>query len=218
MKCICVSFSTAVNTLSAATSLITPYTVLRSPQAAHRELPATPLLICHRGRSPRINTAVPAADGEGEKSQPSSSYLPLLEKPGRDTKLGDPTHRKAAAMGRGRVLGLCHLLSSQTPGFSLLACSDTDCGVPSVLLLPICSGPPPPTITLLACGGFLPSSDLSPLSLSLLPLHTFPSLHHYFPTILPSYLIHIILFQTSPQGIYSHWSSYAGKNNWAHKI
>ena len=154
MKCICVSFSTAVNTLSAATSLITPYTVLCSPQGAHRELPVTPSLICHKSKSFGINTAVPAADGEGKNSQPSSSYLPLLEKTSRDAKLGDPTHRKAAAMGRGMALGPCQLLSSSTPGFALLACSDTDCGVPSVLLLPICSGPPPPTIALLTCAGF----------------------------------------------------------------
>lgn len=41
MTCICVSFSTAVNTFSAATSLIRPYTVLCSPQGAHWVLPAT---------------------------------------------------------------------------------------------------------------------------------------------------------------------------------
>lgn len=57
---------------------------------------------------------------EGEKPQPARSSFLLQEKPGRDTKLGDPTHRKAPAMGTGMVLGPCHLLSSETSGFASL--------------------------------------------------------------------------------------------------
>lgn len=77
MKCVCESFSTAANTWSAATGLITAYTVLGSPQGAHRELSATPSLLCHRGKSPRVNTAVPAMNREAPPS--SSSYLPLSQ-------------------------------------------------------------------------------------------------------------------------------------------
>lgn len=50
------------------------------------------------------------------------------------------------------------------------------------------------------------------------PSHiSFSPFHCYFSTILPSYLTHNISFQTSSQGILSHWNSSAGKNDWAHK-
>lgn len=214
MKCICESLSTAANTWSAATGLIAAYTVLGSPQGALSH----PFTALPQGQKPQGRHHGPSSEsgwgvggGGCAGLLSSSSYLPLLERPGWDIGLGDVPHRTAAAaMGRGMALGPCHLLSSETPGFALLACGDTDCGTPSVLLLSIYSGPPPPTISLLS------SSDLfyqfSPLS------HiSFSSFHHYFSTVLPSCLTYIILFQTSPQGIYSHWSSYAGEKDWAYK-
>lgn len=50
------------------------------------------------------------------------------------------------------------------------------------------------------------------------PSHdSFSPFHCYFSTILPSYLTPNIPFQTSPQGVLSHWNSSAGKNDRAHK-
>lgn len=76
------------------------HTVLCCPQAAHRELPTAP----RGGKSPEINTAVPAADGEGEKSQPSSSYPPSPQRNvARTQNWGTPHTAMQPPWGKARL-------------------------------------------------------------------------------------------------------------------
>lgn len=79
--------------------------------------------------------------------------------------------------------------------------------------------PHQPTMILLSCELFSPLFwSLPSLYHFSPPWHTsFSPFHSYFSTILPSFLTHNIPFQTSPQGILSHWNSSAGKNDWAHQ-
>lgn len=150
----------------------------------------------------------------GWKPQPAHSPFPLQEKPGQDTKRGDSTHRKAAAMGRAVVLGPCHLLISKTSGFAFLCLQwhwlwGPLCPAPSYVFRSPTSHHRSPHLW--SCFGLFWSLvslyELSPHShISFSPFHDFP------PTwpISSSSNLH-------PE-VYFHWSSYAGKNDWAHKI
>lgn len=177
-------------------TLLPPRSPLRAPSRPSAKAP---------GSTPRSQQR-----WGGWKPQPVRSPFPIQEKPGQDTKRGDPT-QKSHCHGESSCSG------PLTPPhlWNIRLCFL--CLQWHWLWGPLCPAPsyvfrsPPPAIALLTCGVVLASSDLLLLSMSFLPLHTFPSLlsmifhlhdpYHPLPTFTPRYIFTGALMQERMTGL-----------------